>query len=101
MGQRVVALELAGEHVRAAVADRSWNSFKVTGVFEQERADDEADLTGALMRIISATGKPDVVISSLPAEFVAKRLLELPFGDRRRLQQVVPFALEEHLPFAV
>ena len=101
MGQRVVALELAGEHVRAAVADRSWNSLEVTGVFEQERADDEADLTGALMRIISATGKPDIVISSLPGEFVAKRLLELPFGDRRRLQQVVPFALEEHLPFAV
>jgi len=101
MGQRVVALELAGEHVRAAVADRSWSSFGVTGVFEQERADDEADLTGALTRIIVATGKPDIVISSLPGEFVAKRLLELPFGDRRRLQQVVPFALEEHLPFAV
>ncbi|MGA2410202.1 MAG: type II secretion system protein GspL [Candidatus Binataceae bacterium] len=101
MGQRVVALELAGEHVRAAVADRSWNSFEVKGVFEQERADDEADLTGALKRIITATGRPDIVISSLPGEFVAKRLLELPFGDRRRLQQVVPFALEEHLPFAV
>lgn len=101
MGQRVVALELAGEFVRAAVADRNWNSFELIGVHERERAADEADLSGALDRVIGATGKPDVIISALPGEFVAKRLLELPFGDARRLQQVVPFALEEHLPFAV
>jgi hypothetical protein len=101
MGQRVVALELAGEYVRAAVADRSWNSFALLGVFEQVRADDEADLGGALARVISAAGRPDVLISALPGEFVAKRLLELPFTDKRRLHQVVPYALEEHMPFAI
>ena len=58
-------------------------------------------MSGALARVIKAAGKPDVLISALPGEFVAKRLLELPFSDSRRLQQVVPFALEEHLPFAV
>jgi len=101
MGQRVVALELAGEYVRAAVADRSWNSFELIGVFEQERADDEADLSGALGRLIAKAGRPNVLISALPGEFVAKRLLELPFTDKRRLNQVVPFALEEHMPFAI
>ena len=101
MGQRVVALELAGEYVRAAVADRSWNSFALIGVFEQVRADDEADLGGALARIISAAGRPDTLISAMPGEFVAKRLLELPFTDKRRLHQVVPYALEEHMPFAI
>jgi len=101
MGQRVVALELAGGFVRAALADRNWNSYELIGVYERERAADEADLSGALARLITETGKPDVLISALPGEFVAKRLLELPFGDSRRLQQVVPFALEEHLPFAV
>jgi hypothetical protein len=101
MGQRVVALELAGEFVRAAVADRNWNSYELIGVYERERAADEADLSGALARLISEIGKPDVLISALPGEFVAKRLLELPFGDSRRLHQVVPFALEEHLPFTV
>ncbi|HTT74472.1 MAG TPA: type II secretion system protein GspL [Candidatus Binataceae bacterium] len=101
MAQRVVALELAGEYVRAAVADRSWNSFELIGVFEQERADDEADLSGALARLLAKTGQPSVLISALPGEFVAKRLLELPFTDKRRLNQVVPFALEEHMPFAI
>jgi len=41
------------------------------------------------------------VISALPGELVAKRLLNLPFGDRRKLEQAVPFALEEHLPFSI
>jgi type II secretion system protein L len=101
MAQRVLALEFAGDRVRAAVAERSWNSFKLDGVYDKVRADDEADLSGALSRLIAEAGQPDIVISALPADRVAKRLLELPFKDARRLHQVVPFALEEHLPFPV
>jgi hypothetical protein len=96
-----MALELAGERVRAAIADRTWNSLELIGAWEQVRAQDEADLVPAIVRIIAAAGHPDVVVSALPGEFVAKRLLALPFNDRRRLAQVVPFALEEHLPFPV
>src|SRR5208282_5743291 len=101
MAQRILALELLGERVRAAVADRSWNSFSLAGTYDKVRADDETDLSGALSRLVAETGQPDIVISALPADRVAKRLLELPFKDARRLHQVVPFALEEHLPFPV
>jgi type II secretion system protein L len=101
MAQKVLALELVGDRVRAAAAERSWNSFKLLGVYDKVRADDEADLSGALSRLVVEAGQPDIVISALPADRVAKRLLELPFKDARRLHQVVPFALEEHLPFPV
>jgi len=101
MGERIMALELAGERVRAAMADRSWNALELIGAWEQERGVDEADLAPAIARLIDAAGHPDILISALPGEFVAKRLLTLPFSDRRRLAQVVPFALEEHLPFPV
>jgi Tfp pilus assembly PilM family ATPase len=101
MGQRILALELGGDRVRAAMADRTWNSFQLIGAYEQQRAGDESDLSGAIARVLRAAGTPDMVISALPGEFVAKRLLTLPFNDNRRLQQVVPFALEEHLPFPV
>jgi hypothetical protein len=87
--------------VRAAVAERTWNSFHIEGVFEEERQTGEPDLEGALTRILVRTGKPDVVTTSIGSEFVVKRLLELPFHDLRKLHQVVPFALEEHLPFPV
>src|SRR5271168_2178951 len=101
MAQRILALELMGDRVRAAVAERSWNSFTLAGVYDKVRADDEADLTGALSRLAAEAGEPDIVISALPLDRVVKRLLELPFKDARRLHQVVPFALEEHLPFPV
>lgn len=101
MAQRILALEMAGDRVRAAAADRSWNSFHLAGVYEKLRANDETDLSGALSRLVAESGEPDIVISALPSDRVAKRLLELPFKDARRLHQVVPFALEEHLPFPV
>src|SRR5208283_4465489 len=82
-------------------AERSWNSFNLIGVYDKVRADDEADLSGALSRLLVEAGQPDIVISALPVDQVVKRLLELPFKDARRLHQVVPFALEEHLPFPV
>ncbi len=101
MAQRIMALEIDGDSVRAAVAERAWNSFGLIGLFEDQRAAGEEDLSTALVRLVASAGKPDIVVSALPGEFVAKRLLELPFKDRRRLNQVVPFALEEHLPFPV
>jgi Type II secretion system (T2SS), protein L/Fimbrial assembly protein (PilN) len=101
MAQRILAVELVGDRVRAAVAERSWNSFTLAGVYDKVRADDEPDLSGALSRLVAETGRPDIVISALPPDRVAKRLLELPFKDARRLHQTVPFALEEHLPFPV
>ncbi len=101
MPQRILALETPGDLVRGALAERTWNSLNLTGVFEEQRRHDEAGLSEALKRLLARTGAPDVVISALPGEFVVKRLLELPFNDLRRLNQVVPFALEEHLPFPV
>ncbi len=101
MAQRILALEMGIDRVRAAAADRSWNSFHLAGVYEKLRAQDETDLAGALSRLVAEAGQPDIAISALPSDRVAKRLLELPFKDARRLHQVVPFALEEHLPFPV
>jgi Type II secretion system (T2SS), protein L len=101
MAQRILALELGDDRVEAALGERAWSSFALLGTFQSERAEDETDLAPALRRLLSQTGIPDLVVSALPGELVAKRLLDLPFTDRRKLDQAVPFALEEHLPFAI
>ncbi len=101
MRQRILAVDFSGDCVRAALAERSYKYYELLAVFEQERTSGEPDLADALGRVVTEAGRCDVVISALPGEYVAKRLLALPFTDRRRLQQVVAFALEEHLPFAV
>ncbi|HVN88687.1 MAG TPA: type II secretion system protein GspL [Candidatus Binataceae bacterium] len=101
MGQRILALEIGDETVRAAMADRTYKSLDLLGVYEESRAGEETTLSEAIARIVAKAGPSDVVVSALPGEFVAQRLLTLPFTDRRKLQQTVPYALEEHLPFAV
>src|SRR5579883_171283 len=101
MAQRILALELAEDRIEAALGERAWSSFTLLGTYHSERAEDESDLGPALSRLLSRTGTPDLVVSALPGELVAKRLLNLPFTDRRKLDQAVPFALEEHLPFSI
>lgn len=101
MAQRILAIELAGDWVRGALAELSWNTFEVLDVAEERRTADEPDLAPALVRLLADRGRPDLVLSALPGELVIKRMLALPFSDQRRLTQVVPFALEEHLPIGV
>jgi type II secretory pathway component PulL len=101
MAQRILAIEIAGDSVRGALAERSWNSLAMLEVVEERRGPDEADLAPALARLLDDAGKPDLIVSALPGELVVKRMLSLPFKDQRRLTQTVPFALEEHLPVGV
>ncbi|MGZ6227438.1 MAG: type II secretion system protein GspL [Candidatus Binataceae bacterium] len=101
MAQRILAIEVSGDSVRGALAERSWNSLTMLEVVEERRGADEADLAPALARLLEGAGKPDFVVSALPGELVVKRMLSLPFKDQRRLTQTVPFALEEHLPVGV
>ncbi len=101
MAQRILALEFVDDRIEAALGERAWSSFALLDTYQSERAEDETDLAPALGRLLSQTGIPDIVISAIPGELVAKRLLTLPFSDRRKLEQAVPFALEEHLPFSV
>ncbi|HTJ08987.1 MAG TPA: type II secretion system protein GspL [Candidatus Binataceae bacterium] len=101
MAQRILAIEVSGDSVRGALAERSWNSLTMLEVVEERRGAEEADLAPALARLLDGAGKPDFVVSALPGELVVKRMLSLPFKDQRRLTQTVPFALEEHLPVGV
>src|SRR5229473_132378 len=101
MAQRILAIEMAGDSVRGALAERSWNSLAMLEVVEEHRGADEADLAPALARLLADAGKPDLILTALPGELVVKRMLSLPFKDQRRLTQTVPFALEEHLPVGV
>jgi len=101
MAQRILAIEIAGDSVRGALAERNWNSLAMLEVVEQRQGPGETDLAPALARLLEDAGKPDLILSALPGELVVKRMLSLPFKDQRRLTQTVPFALEEHLPVGV
>ena len=44
---------------------------------------------------------PYKVISSLSGLFVSSRIITLPFADKSKIKQTLPFELEEHIPFAL
>ena len=100
MAQRILAVEVGRDWAQAALAERTWNSLTLIGTFFAERHESEPDLRAALARLLERAGGVDVTVSAIAGELVAKRLLTLPFSNRRQLEQAVPFALEEHLPFA-
>src|SRR5260370_16872020 len=98
MGQRILALELGGDRVRAAMADRTWNSLQLIGAYEQQRTGDESDLTGAIARVLTAARTPGIGISALPVDLSPNFLLTLPFNDNPLLQPLFPFPLVHHHP---
>lgn len=95
MGNRILAVHLSPRRVCLAAAESSIGSLRVTAIFEFEHA--KATSIARMM----PDQRWDRVIASLPADEAAFRLLEFPFRDRRRLDQAVAPALEEHVPFSL
>ena len=102
MPQRVLALELDAHELKAAVLETSFRDYKVVGFYREPVVAADGSLAeqlrGFLQRHeLGAT----TVLSSLPGDLVSWRTFFLPFRDRKRLDQTVPFELETQVPFGL
>ena len=102
MPQRVLALELDAHELKAAVLETSFRDYKVVGFYREPVVAADGGLAeqlrGFLQRHeLGAT----TVLSSLPGDLVSWRTFFLPFRDRKRLDQTVPFELETQVPFGL
>jgi len=99
MPSHTLAVDVGSHTLRAALVERTLRSQRVLGLYAQPRAAG-GDLAADLRALAAQHGIAwDEVVSALPGELVTHRILELPFHDRKRLEQTVPFELESHLPF--
>ncbi len=99
MPNHTLALDVGRHTLRAALVERTLRSQRVLGLYAQPRAPG-GDLAGDVRALAVAHGITwDEVVSALPGDAVTHRILQLPFSDRKRLDQTVPFELEGHLPF--
>jgi general secretion pathway protein L len=96
MPNRTLALDVDRATLRAALVESTLRSHRVLGLYARARNGDLA----ADLRALAATHalRWDEVVSALPGDAVTHRILALPFRDRRRLDQTVPFELEAQLP---
>ncbi len=99
MPNHTLALDVGPRTLRAALVERTLRSQRVLGLYAHPRGGGD-DLAADLRALAVQHGIAwDEVVSVLPGDAVTHRILELPFHDRKRLEQTVPFELESHLPF--
>jgi general secretion pathway protein L len=101
MPNRILALDAHGVQLIAVVVETSFRSYQIVGHFAEPR-DPSRPLGEQLRTFVQRHPlEADTVISALPGTAAAFRILDLPFRDRRRLEQTVPFELESQVPFGI
>jgi general secretion pathway protein L len=102
MPQRVLALELDAHELKAAVVETTFRDYRVIGFYREAVVADDGSLSEQVRRFLDAHQiEANTVLSSLPGDLVTFRTFFLPFRDRKRLDQTVPFELETQVPFGL
>lgn len=99
MPNHTLALDVGPTTLRAALVERTLRTQRVLGLYASPRTPG-GDLASDVRALAATHGIAwDQVVSALPGDAVTHRILSLPFSDRKRLDQTIPFELESHLPF--
>jgi len=97
MADVVLCLDIHKDAVRAVVVDRSSKITIVTGCGSASTEDQSfADAIGQIKEQTGFTGGPCLV--TFGAEFFSYRNVSLPFSDRKKIEQALPFELIDHCP---
>lgn len=106
MPQQVLGIALEDSHVDMVRLAGHAKAYDVTLALRQslpshDDAAAQAELRRETVRqLVAAHGlRGDTVLAALPAHHAVLRNLMLPFRDRRRIRQMITFALDEHMPF--
>lgn len=102
MPQRILAIEVDPQALKAAVVETTFRDFRVAGFYEEAVGADGNDLAEHLRHLVTDHDlQGATVLSALPGDLVSVRTMFLPFRDRKRLDQTVPFELETQVPFGL
>lgn len=102
MPQRVLALELDAHEIKAAVIETTFRDYKIVGFYRELIGATDGSVADQVRGFLQRHSvKPTAVLSSLPGDIVSWRTFFLPFRDRKRLDQTVPFELETQVPFGL
>ena len=94
----VLGLDLGGHSVKAVEVAQGLRTLEAVKVCQVLRGDEElAHLVRHLVEVHQLS--TDRVVSAVRADRISVRHLTFPFAEKRRLQQAVPFEVEDVLPF--
>jgi general secretion pathway protein L len=102
MPQRILALELDSHELKAAVVETTFRDYRVAGFYREALGNGHGSTAEQLRHFLQQHGlEGATVLSSLPGDLVSLRTFFLPFRDRKKLDQTVPFELESQVPFGL
>jgi type II secretion system protein L len=96
---KIVGLKIERGIVAAAVVQKDFRRMELVDSFSQTFASD-AELVDILQNKSRAWAGAKIV-SSIPGNLFAQRLVQFPFADRKRLEKALPFEIEDSVPFAL
>jgi len=106
MAQRILGIDLGAHSVKTVLLESTYRGYAVLdhGAAVLEPAAPGVSLlsrqTEALKALIAARGlRFAEAIAALPGPGMSSSIVTLPFTDLRRIEQTVPFEVEEQIPF--
>ena len=101
MPGKILGLDISDDSVTAVQVKSGLKEYQITACARVPLENVEG-VGGALETLFSSVDlRSDLCIASVPANAVSFRNLSMPFSDRRKIQQTIPFEIEALLPYPV
>lgn len=104
MPQTILGIDIGTHSVKVAEIRRSFKAFSLVNFFTKAvRYNDvlsrEESVASAVQSVLEDNALTwDVAYVALPPNMVATRLIVLPFGAAKKIEQTLPFEIESYLP---
>jgi general secretion pathway protein L len=98
MAHVITGLDVGAHSIKVVCIDAGFRRSKVIAAFEEliPAGDEPLEVRqrAAIKTAMEKIGREAVILVAMPGDRLAVRVLELPFADPRKVEQVIPFELE-------
>ncbi len=105
MPQTILGIDIGSYSIKIAQIKRTFKNFELVKFYEHfiqynELLTSEEATTAAITAVLEDNALVwDQAIVGLPGQYVASRLITLPFGSKKKIDQTIEFELENYIPF--
>jgi len=101
---RILGIDFGTWSIKAVEMESRWRRLEVLDFHEVKMplqlSEPVPMYQAALQQLLaSLPSHPDKIVTSLPADKVALRFLRIPIGNRKKVEQMYQFELEDNIPF--
>lgn len=106
MAQKVLGLDIGSYSIKGVLMrSRFGGGYEYLDSFYERIGEDgegrSESITESIRRIISENRlEGEIIIASMPAQMIISRFLTLPFSDKKKLDQVINYEIENYVPFS-